>query len=670
MYRKFSLQQQIILPFLGVFIGLWSLGMLGIGYWLTHYLEREQREKTSEVASLMLREFQKEANVLRSNARLLADSPDLRLAVRRGNKAELLKNLLSIKSTLELDLVQVINKEGETLIDLRRDNLAKAQLTDKKVRRQVLSGVYLSSILSAEEQSQSVLVGAAPFKTREGVVGGIIVGTAVSDDLIQQIKQSGDDRIVAFNKQKIIASTLEDADKTFWKPPSGQNLPKKIEVNGKSYLAKTVELSGLDDALLELVLLEPLSPLNRAKHNLWVSVTGFGVLGGTLASAVGIAIAGSISNRVRKLTKATQQLAIGDFNTRIDLDGNDEISTLAVNFNLMIEQIAQQDQKIRFQLQQLEYTLQKLEMTKNQILEQEKEHSHTLEMKVEQRTQQLVEKNQQLKQTLEQLKTAQKQMIAQEKLASLGSLIAGIAHEIRNPLNFINNFSQLCVDLTEELFVGIDTQKERLDPEVCEYILEILNDLKTNASKIDHHGKRAEKIVSSMLLHSRGGEGNWQVTNFNDLLAESVNLAYHGMRAKDVSFRATFKTDYDYKVGQLKIVPQDINRVFLNIINNACYAISQKKKEVGEGFLPLIKITSKNLGDRVETRIWDNGIGMSKETVKRIFDHFFTTKPTGEGTGLGLSLSHEIIVQQHQGQIDVRSQKGHYTEFIITLPKK
>jgi len=305
----------------------------------------------------------------------------------------------------------------------------------------------------------------------------------------------------------------------------------------------------------------------------------------------------------------------------------------------------------------------------SRLYEQLEEYSRTLEQKVEARTQELQEKNQELATTLKKLKATQDQIIAQEKLASLGALTAGIAHEIKNPLNFVNNFAELSAELTEELLEEIENQKDRLDPESKEYIEEILSDLEQNVKKINEHGKRADNIVRGMLMHSGGKAGERQPTDINALLAEYVNLAYHGMRAKDTSFNITIETNYDDSLAPLNVVPQNISRVFLNVINNACYAAHEKKKEIGEGFSPTLWVSTKSLGDRVEIRIRDNGKGIPQESLDKIFNPFFTTKPTGEGTGLGLSISHDIIVQEHRGEIKVETERGSYAEFIITLPK-
>jgi predicted ATPase/signal transduction histidine kinase/tRNA A-37 threonylcarbamoyl transferase component Bud32 len=305
----------------------------------------------------------------------------------------------------------------------------------------------------------------------------------------------------------------------------------------------------------------------------------------------------------------------------------------------------------------------------SRLYEQLEDYSRTLEIKVDERTQELKEKNHELRATLKKLKATQDQIIAQEKLASLGALTAGIAHEIKNPLNFVNNFAELSAELTEELLEEIENQKDRLEPESKEYIEEILSDLEQNVKKINEHGKRADNIVRGMLMHSRGKSGERELTDLNALLAEYVNLAYHGMRAKDSSFNITLETHYDDSLGQVNIVPQNISRVFLNVINNACYAAHEKKKEIGEGFSPTLWVSTKNLGDRVEIRIRDNGNGIPQEDLGKIFNPFFTTKPTGQGTGLGLSISHDIIVQEHRGQIKVETEAGSYAEFIITLPK-
>ncbi|MFZ0452862.1 MAG: ATP-binding protein, partial [Ignavibacteriaceae bacterium] len=264
--------------------------------------------------------------------------------------------------------------------------------------------------------------------------------------------------------------------------------------------------------------------------------------------------------------------------------------------------------------------------------------------------------------TLGELKSTQAQLIHSEKMASLGELTAGIAHEIKNPLNFINNFSEVSSEL-------IDEMKEELLNGNKEEVIAISDDLKQNLDKINHHGKRADSIVKGMLLHSRGTTGEKILTEINELLEQDVNLAYHGMRAQDKDFNITIEKDYDETLEKINVVPQDISRVFLNIINNACYAANEKKKKKNGGdFEPKLKVSTKNLNGKVEIRIGDNGNGIPKDIVDKIFQPFFTTKPTGEGTGLGLSLSYDIVTKVHGGELKVETKEGNGTTFIIQIP--
>ncbi len=266
------------------------------------------------------------------------------------------------------------------------------------------------------------------------------------------------------------------------------------------------------------------------------------------------------------------------------------------------------------------------------------------------------------------LKAAQAQLVVSEKMASLGQLTAGIAHEIKNPLNFVNNFAELTVELTDELSAQVTKWSGYLQEKDRQYLLEIAGDIRSNAQKINDHGKRADSIVKGMLLHSRGKAGDRQPTDVNALLAEYVNLGFHGMRAMDGSFNIKIDADYDPAIGQIMVVPQDISRVFLNIINNGCYSTSQKKQQQRDVYFPVLTVKTKLIGNQVEIRIHDNGLGIPADVLDKIFDPFFTTKPPGQGTGLGLSLSYEIVVQQHGGELKVESRVGEYAEFIIRLP--
>jgi signal transduction histidine kinase len=270
----------------------------------------------------------------------------------------------------------------------------------------------------------------------------------------------------------------------------------------------------------------------------------------------------------------------------------------------------------------------------------------------------------QVHELLNDLKNTQDKLVTQSKLAALGALTAGIAHEIKNPLNFVNNFAELSGDLVHEL-----REEMTKEPPNQSTLKEILSTLEQNSFKIKEHGKRADSIVRSMLQHSRGKSGERQPTDINAMLEEDINLAYHGMRALDSSFNIKIEKDLDQSIGELEIVPQDVSRVFLNIISNACYEAHQKKLCTDSSFSPMLTVKSRNRSNDVEIRIHDNGNGIPEEIRDKMFTPFFTTKPAGLGTGLGLSISYEIIVNAHNGEIYFESEEGEYAEFVIRLPR-
>jgi signal transduction histidine kinase len=272
-----------------------------------------------------------------------------------------------------------------------------------------------------------------------------------------------------------------------------------------------------------------------------------------------------------------------------------------------------------------------------------------------------------LARSLDELRTAQNRLVQTEKLASLGQLTAGIAHEIKNPLNFVNNFSALSIELTDELN-EVFTQ-ERLTDKAQQEVDELTRLLKDNLEKVVQHGKRADSIVRNMLLHSRSGSGEHRPVEINAVMEESLNLAYHGARAEGKDFNITLERDFDPAVGVADIYPQEVTRVLLNLISNGFYAATKRATVTGDGFEPKLTAVTRNLGERVEIRIRDNGTGIPPDIQEKIFNPFFTTKPAGEGTGLGLSMSHDIVVKQHGGSIGVVTELGSFSEFIITLPR-
>ena len=362
-------------------------------------------------------------------------------------------------------------------------------------------------------------------------------------------------------------------------------------------------------------------------------VTHLFFVGAILMSILVIAVlVRLISKPVTELTLAAERVAKGDRAVRIKVNSKDEIGSLSKSFNRMTEALKEQEAELLRRQSETE------------------------------------EKNEELEAALEKLQATQQQLVVREKMASLGQLTAGIAHEIKNPLNFVNNFAKMSQELAGELISELKGNESRTVADILPDIEDLIGDLSFNAERIEEHGTRADSIVKNMLLHSRGKPGEKISTDINQLLSEYINLAFHGMRGADKEFNADMSEDLQDDVGTVEIVKQNMGRVFLNILNNAFYAVRERAKTDLDGYSPKVTVTSERLGDRIEIRIADNGGGIPPDLIDKIFEPFFTTKPTGSGTGLGLSLAYDIVTDEHDGKMTVESEIGTGTTFIINLP--
>jgi two-component system NtrC family sensor kinase len=294
-----------------------------------------------------------------------------------------------------------------------------------------------------------------------------------------------------------------------------------------------------------------------------------------------------------------------------------------------------------------------------------KEQNLRLEDRVRERTLELSQQKDTLQSTLADLRASQQLLVQREKMASLGEIASGIAHEIQNPLNFVNNFAEINTELLAEIQELLAAEKASMDNKGEMNLL--MEDVISNLKKIHQHGKRADSIVKSMLEHSRSGAGHQEPTNINTLAEECLRLAYHGQRSKEGAVDVTFQTELEKSLGDINVVPQEISRVLLNLLNNAFYAVAKKRSVLGEGFQPTIFVSTHRNGNMAEIHLKDNGMGIPEGIRSKIFQPFFTTKPTGEGTGLGLSLSYEIV-KAHGGELKASSVEGEYSEFTILLP--
>ena len=353
-----------------------------------------------------------------------------------------------------------------------------------------------------------------------------------------------------------------------------------------------------------------------------------------------------ILRRLQMLSDWMRRMAGGDLEAQVEIGGRDEVADMAAALEV--------------------FRLHALEVQRLNLVEE-------LANELRELADELQGKNEQLEVTLVDLEKAQDQIVMREKLAALGELTAGVAHEIRNPLNFVKNFSEVSSELVTELNEVLEEGGDSLAEDQRKLIQDISDDLSSNLERIGSHTERANRIVHDMLMMGRGST-EFQPTNINSLLEEYARLAFHSARAVDTEFQLTLQNDLDPDVGELEVIPQDLGRVFLNMVGNACYATDEKRREIlekggggGEQYFPMVWLTTKREEELVEIRIWDNGNGMPPDVVEKIFNPFFTTKPTGQGTGLGLAISNDII-REHGGSIRVETEPGEFTEMIVELP--
>ncbi|MCC7284107.1 MAG: HAMP domain-containing protein [Acetobacteraceae bacterium] len=398
-------------------------------------------------------------------------------------------------------------------------------------------------------------------------------------------------------------------------------------LDGRSVLSAHAAIARLGwIVFVEQPTVEALAPVWTALYQT-LALLGLGL---GLAFAAGLVLSRRLVEPIRQLQAGAERLGEGDMDQRIAVRATDEIGTLALRFNDMADRI--------------------------------RDAQETLEAKVADRTRELAT-------SLSDLRAAQARLVHSEKLASLGQLTAGIAHEIKNPLNFVNNFADLSAELVGELEQALAAAGDAVPPALREEVAELAATLRGNLGRVVQHGRRADSIVRNMLAHSREGGGERRLVDFNALVDEALSLAYHGARAERPGFNTAIERKFDPAVGQVELFPQEFMRVVLNLVGNGFHAVAARQARAPAGFQPRLRVTTRAAAGLVELRVHDNGVGMDEEVRARIFEPFYTTKPAGEGTGLGLSLSHDIVVQQHGGTIEVATCAGEYTEMVVTLPR-
>ncbi|MGB3507869.1 MAG: ATP-binding protein [Microcoleaceae cyanobacterium] len=651
-YSNLPLKQKISLPFLSVFLTIWFLGNFSIVYYFSQNIEARQLKEVEGIASLVVQELQRQMNKLYLNAKILVAGTTLKEALETGNKTALQQQLIPLKTSLSLDFVKVIDQNGNKLIDLRSQRLNQAKISDKLAILQVINGVHLSSIITTTnlEPSRSILIGISPIKSNEGIIGGIIIGTTISNELLNQIATETNKYIVAFQHRQIIASSLPAAYQFSWEQlhQRDQNDFKKIKIGDRLYIAKDISIFGLDGTELELTVLSSLTELEEAKQKFAIVISLFSLLGSAIAILVGYTVSNLIGGRIVLVTSATEKLASGDLKMRIPVTHNDEVDKLATGFNLMAQQLEERERKIKLQVQKLEETLAKLLTTEA---------------------------------TLAKLSINQAQLVQTEKMSSLGRMVGGIAHELNNPVGFIYGNIDYAVEYVNDLLKVINLYQQEY-PESTALITDTLSEIDLEFLVKDLHNllnsmksgaNRISNIVKSLRTFSRLGESGMKSIDIHENIESTLSVLQHRCRhLEEIGSQSNRQFQIVKEYGKLPLVscnPGRLNQVFFNIIDNAIDALEDLMAKGGEikDYQILIK-TEVTDANSVKIKIADNGYGMTEELRQKIFDPFFTNKPVGSGTGLGLYISYLIVVEDHQGKLSCISAPEKGTEFVIELP--
>ncbi len=649
-YSKLPLREKISLPFVLVFLGIWISGTFGIGYYVSRNSEKRYIKQVKSIASLILREFKKEMKLLQLDAKLLVEAIEVKETLQAENKTEILQQLLPLKTSLSLDLMQVVDQNGNQVIDLRSQTLNRAKIANQTVISQVINGVNFSSIIAAEKPAPSILIGTASVKSNRGIIGGIIIGRAVSNKLLQEITIETSEDIVAIQNGEIIASSLPkyyqfSSEKL---QELSHNNFKKIKIGDDLYITKSITIFGLDATELELVILSSITDLEVTKRNFWILISSLSLLGSVIAILVGYLVSNLIASRVGMMTNATEKLASGDLKIRLPVIYNDEVDRLAKGFNLMAEQLEERERKIQHQMQKLEETLEKLLTTEG---------------------------------ILAKLSSNQAQLVHTEKMSSLGRMVAGIAHELNNPVSFIYGNVDHAVEYFDDLLELINVYQQEY-PQPTPLVNDILSEIDVEFLEEDLHkllnsmksgADRISNIVRNLRTFSRLDESARKSVDIHDNIESTLSILQHRCYySKEIGNQSERQIKIVKEYGNLPPLycnPGKLNQVFFNIIENAIDAlensIAKGEKINNPQILIKTEVTDTN---SVKIKISDNGCGMTEEVKTKIFDPFMTTKPIGSGTGLGLSISYSIVVDEHQGNLSCISAPGEGAEFLIEIP--
>ncbi len=639
-YARLPVSVKLLSPLLLAFLSLWTAGTLGFGYFARNNLEQMARQEVADLASLLRESLKQRQESLNLKTRSVSEDQNVIRAVAAIDRALLLRTILPIQAGLKLDLVRIVNTDGQLLVSSQLGAIGQAKLQDASVNRAARTGLELSGIMVAENAAPSLMISLISIKSSQKILAGLVVGVAIDDIMLESIRGDTSIHLVAFEGDRVTAATLPLNRDRSWQFPQPDQLPTKLRIANQEYLIKTVELQGFDRASLKIAVLKSTQEIEQAEQHLWFVVGSFGLLGSVLITVVmigGFRMTQALGRRIQGLTEATQELATGNLDFCIRVDSRDEIGLLAQGFNSMAEQITVRDRQLSQQVQQLENTLKELHRT-------------------------------------------QSQMVQSEKMSALGQMVAGIAHEINNPVNFVhgnlshvNQYTQDLLRLLNEYQKNYPNPPQSLQDDLDDVDLNFLNEDLTKILKSMKMGTdRIRDIVVSLRNFSRLDQADFKPVDLHQGIDNTVMILQHRLKAN--AERPTIEVVKEY--GDLPLVEcyaGQLNQVFMNLLSNAIDALEEGN--AGRSFKDIadkpnqIWIKTTKIGeDSVQIAIVDNGTGIPEKSRSHLFDPFFTTKPVGKGTGLGLSISYQIVTEKHGGKLWCDSTLGESTKFAIEIP--